>query len=114
MNYSTYLDLYNELFQKLDGLPKLTIKKRKSYAKMIVFCNRRNFAYISLLDDNGAFMKEGFKIVFRMNSKISDTRIQTITEPHPGCFSHHTIMKTKSDMDEQLYGWLKESYELAN
>jgi len=109
-NNDKLLELYNELLLQLSDLPKLVVKKRKSYAKMVVFCNRRNFAYISLLENGEDFLDEGFKIVFSINSKISNVRIQTITEPHSGCFSHHTIIKEKCDIDEELTEWLKQSY----
>jgi len=109
-NDSELLALYNELVNQLETLPNLTIKRRKSYSKMVVLCNHKNFSYISLLDDNGEFMSNGFKIIFRMNSKICDDRIIKITEPHIGCFSHHVIIKTNFDINEQLIGWLKESY----
>jgi|GEM_PF-1653954 len=112
-NNGELLELYDELIQQLVDLPKLTIKKRKSYDHMVVLCNRRNFAYISLLDDNGAFMNKGFRIVISMSPKINDARIQTITEPHPGRFSHHITIRTKNDIDIHLIEWLKQSYRDA-
>jgi len=112
-NNSELLELYDELIQQLVDLPKLTIKKRKTYDHMVVLCNRRNFAYISLLDDNGAFMNEGFRIVISITPRINSARIQTITEPHPGRFSHHIIIRRKNDIDFQLIEWLKQAYRDA-
>jgi len=108
-----HLSIYDELINRLNGFPKLITKMRKSYDHMVVFCNRKNFAYISLLDGNGLFIDNGFKIIFSITHKIFDARIVAITEPHPGRFSHHVIVKTLDDIDNQLIDWLKQSYDMA-
>jgi hypothetical protein len=105
-----HLSIYNELFSRLNTLPKLIVKNRKSYDKMVVFCYRKNFAYISLLDESGLFIDNGFRIVFSLTQQICHPRIAAITEPHPGRFSHHVIVKTHDDIDDQLFGWLKQAY----
>lgn len=110
---SKLIALYDELIKELKILPHLTIKTRKSYSKMVVFCNHKNYSYISLLNDNGEFINCGFKIIFSMCSRISNERIIKITEPFEGHFSHHVVIASATDIDEQLINWLKESYAMA-
>lgn len=110
---SDLLALYDRLIQQLDILPKLIVKNRRAYDRMAVFCRRKNFAYLSLLDENGSFIERGFKIVFSVPQKILDPRIKIITEPHPGRFSHHVVVHTMDDIDNQLIEWLKQSYDHA-
>ncbi|MCL2152598.1 MAG: DUF5655 domain-containing protein [Oscillospiraceae bacterium] len=112
-NNGGLLELYNELIRQISNFGKLTIKPRKSYSKIVVLCNHRNFAYISLLNGDGSFMDKGFKVVFSMNHIISDSRIQAVTEPHPGRFSHHVAVETASDINEQLIEWLQQAFENA-
>jgi hypothetical protein len=112
-NDSRLLTLYNELMKQLEILPHLTVKVRKSYSKMVVLCNHKNFSYLSLLDDNSEFINDGFQIIFSMHSRISHERIIKITEPHTGCFSHHVLIKTGDDINEQLISWLKDAYSLS-
>ena len=52
-----HIEIYNELILKLNILPNLIIKNRKSYDKMVILCGRKNFAYISLLDDGVSINK---------------------------------------------------------
>ncbi|MDL2300404.1 DUF5655 domain-containing protein [Clostridiaceae bacterium OttesenSCG-928-D20] len=110
---SEHLSIYNELISRLNSFPKLIIKTRKSYDKMVVFCKRKNFAYISLLNEHGLFIDNGFKIIFSAPQRICDARIVVITEPHPRRFSHHVIVQTVDDIDDQLIGWLKLSCDNA-
>ena len=112
-NDTELIGIYNELIRQLEILPKMTIKKRNTFDHMVVLCNRRNFAYLSLLDSEGVFMSEGFRIIFGLNHIISDNRIQAVTEPHAGRFSHHVTIKTINDIDGQLLEWLKKAYETA-
>ena len=105
--------LYNELIKKLDFLPKLTIKKRNSYLKIIVLCNRKNFACITLLDDNYALIDKGFRIVFHIGEEIKDNRVRTVPEHQPNDFVYYVTIKTMSDIDIQLLDWLKQSYDNA-
>lgn len=110
---SKLIALYNELVKELEILSHLTIKTRKSYSKIVVFCNHKNFSYISLLNDNGEFIDCGFKIIFSMCFRRSNERIIKITEPFEGHFSHHVVITSTADIDEQLISWLKESYSMA-
>jgi len=105
--------LYNVLIRKLNNLPKLIIKKRNSYLKTVIFCNRKNFACISLLDDNYSLMDKGFRIIFHMNEEIKNNRVQTVPEHQPKDFVYYVTIKTKSDIDMQLLDWLKQAYDNA-
>ena len=112
-NNNESFELYNELIQKLNSLPKLIIKKRNSYLKTVILCNRKNFACISLLDDNSSVMDKGFRIAFHTGKEIKNNRVKTIPEHQQNDFVYYVIIKTKSDIDVQLLDWLKQGYDNA-
>ncbi len=111
-NNNESFGLYNELIQKLTILPKMTIKKRNSNLKPVIFCNRKNFACISLLDNDGTVLKTSFRIVFYPNKEIIDTRVGKIPE-HLNDLVYYVTIDKESDIDEQLISWLKTSYDNA-
>jgi len=112
-NNNELFKLYNELIRKLDSLSRLKIRKRNSYLKTVVLCNRKNFACISLLDDSSSIMDKGFRIVFYMGEEINDNRVQFIPQHQPSDFVYYVTIKKKSDIDIQLIDWLKQSYDKA-
>jgi len=112
-NNNELFKLYNELIRKLDSLPRLKIRKRNSYLKTVVLCNRKNFACISLLDDSSSIMDKGFRIVFYIGEAIKDNRVQLIPQHQPSDFVYYVTIKKKSDIDIQLIDWLKQSYDKA-
>ena len=105
--------IYETLVDKLNVFPKLIIKRRKALNRVAVLCSRKNFGYLSLVDDNNKILSEGFIVVFSLQNMINDKRIYKVTEVITGHYSHYVRVKSIKDIDDVLLEWLKLSYEEA-
>jgi len=53
------------------------------------------------------------QITFRLRGETrgEDPRIVEAVQPYPGHWTHHTLIASVEDVDEQLIGWLREAAE---
>lgn len=52
-------------------------------------------------------------VTFGLNHKVESPRIDGATEPYPGRWTHHVLISSEEEIDEELLGWVKEAEEFA-
>ena len=52
-------------------------------------------------------------LTFDAARRIEHERIKQAVEPRPGRWTHHVVMEEEPDLDENVRGWLREAYDLA-
>ena len=103
------LPLY-EAFAKrlLAELDNVTIKVRKT---QISFSNKYNFAFVSLLPVRRAKARPEtwITVTFGLQYKKESPRIDVASEPYPNRWTHHMLISSVDEIDDELMGWIKEA-----
>ena len=107
------LPLY-EAFRKavLDRIPLARIEAKKM---QISFFNRHMFAAVSFTpvrkakDRNAPFLTITFGLSYRKES----VRIDVATEPYPNRWTHHVMIGTAEEIDDELLSWIEEAADFA-
>ncbi len=96
----------------LERIPDIRIEVKKT---QISFFNRRMFAAVSFTpvrkakDRPDPFLTITFGLPYRKES----TRIDTATEPYPNRWTHHVMIGTKEEIDDELLSWIIEAANFA-
>ena len=103
------LPIYERLEKRiLTQIPDVKIKVAKT---QITFSKRNGFAFVSFnpcrraKDRPAVWMTVTFGLGYRKESP----RIDVATQPYPGRWTHHVIVGTPDEIDEELLGWIKEA-----
>ena len=103
------LPLY-EAFAKrlLAEIDDVTVKVRKT---QISFSNRYNFAFVSLLPVRKAKARPEtyITVTFGLRYKKESPRIDVASEPYPNRWTHHMLISSVDEIDDELMGWIKEA-----
>ena len=97
----------------LSRIPDVKIKVAKT---QITFANKRGFAFVSFnpcrkaKDRPAVWMTVTFGLGYRKESP----GIDVATEAYPGRWTHHVMVGTPDEIDEELLGWIQEAAEFAN
>ena len=103
------LPLY-EAFTKrlLAEIDNVTIKVQKT---QISFSNKYNFAFVSFLSVRKA--KERPKVYitvsFGLRYRKESPRIDAASEPYPNRWTHHMLISSADEIDDELMEWIKEA-----
>ena len=77
----------------------------------IAFSGRYGFAFVS----HPRRKKDwGILVSFGPGRREGSMRIRQAVEPYPGRWTHHILVTSPEEMDEELMGWVKEAYWFAN
>ena len=96
----------------LERMPDTRIEAKKT---QISFFNRYMFAAVSFTpvrkakDRPDPFLTITFGLPFRMDS----ARIDVATEPYPNRWTHHVMIGTEEEIDDELLSWIAEAAEFA-
>ena len=96
----------------LTRIPNVKIKVAKT---QITFANKRGFAFVSFTpwrkpkDRPAVWMTVTFGLSYRKGSP----RIDIATEPYPGRWTHHVMVGSVDEIDEELLGWIQEAAEFS-
>ena len=97
----------------LTRIPDVKIEVAKT---QITFANKRGFAFVSFnpcrraKDRPAVWMTVTFGLGYRKGSP----RINVATEAYPGRWTHHVMVGSAEEIDEELLGWIQEAAEFAN
>ena len=105
------------LYEKLEGqilaeIPDVKIKVAKT---QISFSNKRGFAFVSFnpcrraKERPAAWMTVSFGLGYRKEVE----RIDVATEPYPGRWTHHVMVGSTAEIDDELLGWIKEAADFS-
>ena len=107
------LPIYERLEEQiLARIPDVTIKVAKT---QITFANKRGFAFVSFNPCRKAKDRPAvwMTVTFGLGYQKESPRIDVATEPYPGRWTHHVMVGTPDEIDEELLGWLQEAAYFA-
>ena len=81
----------------------------------ITFSNRRNFAFVSFLPARKAKdrPKHYITVTFGLDHRVASPRIDAAVEPYPNRWTHHVLISSAEEIDEELMGWVREAYDFS-
>ena len=103
------LPLYEEFAKRLLAeIDNLTVKVQKT---QISFSNKYNFAFVSLLPVRKAKAQPEtwITVTFGLSYKKESPRIDVASEPYPNRWTHHLLISSADEIDDELMGWIKEA-----
>ena len=101
------------IYERLEGaiLSRIPDVKTKIAKTQITFANKRGFAFVSFnpcrkaKDRPAVWMTVTFGLGYRKES----SRIDAATEAYPNRCTHHVMVGTPDEIDEELLGWIQEA-----
>ncbi|MCI8658723.1 MAG: hypothetical protein HFG54_00530 [Lachnospiraceae bacterium] len=106
------LALY-EVFEKkvLSEIENVHIKVQKT---QISFANRYNFAFVSFLPVRKENRQKVYIVItFGLGYRVESPRIDGATEPYPNRWTHHVLISSEEEIDDELIGWVKLSSDFS-
>ena len=107
------LPIYERLEERiLTQIPDVKIKVAKT---QITFAKRYGFAFVSFnpcrraKDRPAVWMTVTFGLGYRKESP----RIDVATEAYLGRWTHHVMVGTPDEIDEELLGWIQEAADFS-
>jgi len=95
----------------LELFPDVNIKVSKT---QVGFSNRYGFAYLwpparKIKGRPGRYIV----LTFGLGRRAEHERIVESVEPYPGRWTHHVLISSADDLDEQVTNWLREAYDFS-
>lgn len=106
------LALYENLFGRLETeFPDAAVRVQKS---QISFYGRHLFAAVSLpLRRKRGWPENSILVTFGLSCQKQSPRIAAATEPYPNPWTHHVLVSAAGEIDGELLGWLRESWQFS-
>lgn len=105
------------LYERLEGLileriPDVRIKVSKT---QISFSNKRGFAYVSFNPCRKAKERPNvwMTVTFGVSNRKESSRIDIAVEPYPNRWTHHVMVGSEDEIDDELMGWICEAAEFS-
>ena len=107
--YPLYRMFETELFKRF---PQTTMRVQKS---QITFSDRHVFACVSFakVKKKSELPNPYIVVTLGLPTPIESGRIAVKTEPYPGRWTHHIVLGTQQELDNELFFWLKEAYDFS-
>ena len=101
------------MYERLESLvlaqiPDVKIKVSKT---QISFFNKRGFAFVSFNPCRKAKERPAvwMTVTFGLDDQKLSPRIDVATEPYPNRWTHHVMVGSTEEIDEELMGWIREA-----
>lgn len=96
----------------LSQIPNVRIKAAKT---QITFANKRGFAFVSFNPCRRAKERPEvwMTVTFGLGYHKESPRIDAAVEAYPGRWTHHVMVGSPDEIDEELLGWIREAAEFA-
>lgn len=101
------------MYERLESLvlaqiPDVKIKVSKT---QINFFNKRGFAFVSFNPCRKAKERPAvwMTVTFGLDDQKLSPRIDVATEPYPNRWTHHVMVGSTEEIDEELMGWIREA-----
>ena len=108
------LPLY-QAFEELlfDSFPVVNKRVQKT---QITFSNRHVFACVSFarVKRKTELPMRFIVITLGLPAPLDSERVAVKTEPYPGRWTHHFVVSTPEELDEELLSWIKNAYTFAD
>ncbi|WP_454485355.1 DUF5655 domain-containing protein [Arthrobacter sp. MAHUQ-56] len=101
--------LYRAVERMARSLGPVEVRVSKS---QVAFRRRRGFAY---LWRPGMYVKSTVPLVLSLPlpRNAASPRFKEIVQPSPGIWMHHLELLDSSQLDDEVFQWLREAYEAA-
>lgn len=111
-NMPQALPLYRVFAEKVVAeYPDVQITFHKS---QISFSNNHQFAFVWLPIRKMKNRPDIYIIIsFGLSHRLNSPRIVEAVEPYPNRWTHHLIIKNRSEVDTELMNWINEAYDFA-
>ena len=96
----------------LTRIPDVKIKVAKT---QITFAKRYGFAFVSFNPCRKAKERPAvwMTVTFGLGCRKESPRIDVATQPYPGRWTHHVMVGSEEEIDEELLGWIQEAAEFS-
>ena len=108
------LSLYRAFEELLfDSFPVVNKRVQKT---QITFSNRHVFACVSFarVKRKAELPMRYLVITLGLPAPLESNRVAVKTEPYPGRWTHHFVVSTPEELDEELLFWIKTAYSFAD
>ena len=97
----------------LTWIPDVKIKVAKT---QITFAKRYGFAFVSFNPCRKAKERPAvwMTVTFGMGCRKESPRIDVATQPYPGRWTHHVMVGSEEEIDEELLDWIKEAADFSD
>ncbi len=107
------LPLYEALEDRiLSELDDVTVKVQKT---QITFANRRQFGCVSFLPARRAKDRpeDYITVTLGLHRRLDSPRVDKVSEPYPGRWTHHLLIASPAEIDDELMDWIREAASFA-
>ena len=96
----------------LTWIPDVKIKVAKT---QITFAKRYGFAFVSFNPCRKAKERPAvwMTVTFGLGCRKESPRIDVATQPYPGRWTHHVMVGSEGEIDEELLDWIKEAADFS-
>lgn len=107
------LEIYLALCEQLEA--RFDLLRYKLSKSQISFYNRRLFACVSFarVKRKAELPPEYLVLTLGLPGPLESPRIAVRTEPYPGRWTHHIVLSSPEELDEELMGWLRQAYDFS-
>lgn len=81
----------------------------------ISFANRRIFACVSVLPVRKAAErpKAYITVSFGLGRRLNSERVDAVAQPYPNRYTHHVLVSSAEQIDDELIAWVREASEFS-
>ena len=117
MFFDQHMDIL-PLYQAFEEIlfDSFSVVNKRVQKTQITFSNRHIFACVSF-----ARVKRKVELPMRyivitlgLPAPLDSKRIAVKTEPYPGRWTHHFVVSTAEELDEEMLSWIKTVYTFAD
>ena len=92
--------------------PSTSIRVQKS---QITFSNRHVYACVSFarVKKKAELPNPHFVLTLGLSYPLQSDRAAVKTEPYPGRWTTHFVIGSLSELDDELFSWVRQAYEFA-
>jgi len=104
--------LYEALEKAIMAMPDVTRIIRK---EQVSFSTKRGFVWIWLPIMKVRNRPDVYIVLsFGLETRIESPRIEEAVEPYPNRWTHHVIIDSEREIDNELLGWLVQAHDFAS
>ena len=117
MFFDQHMDIL-PLYQAFEELlsDSFSVVNKRVQKTQITFSNRHVFACVSFerVKRKAELPTRYMVITLGLPAPLDSERIAVKTEPYPGRWTHHIVVSTPEELDEELLSWIKTAYTFAD
>lgn len=112
-----FFDGYQEVFPIYESFENRLLHlypqtKTKVQKIQITFSNRHAFACVSFMSPKkkSELPASYFVLTLGLSYPLESERAAVKTEPYPWCWTTHIVISDISDLDQELFDWVKQAF----